>query len=343
MRRVDGGLDRDLLRRRLQQGGAAFDQRAIARRRGRGFIRRSHRLHGFVCGQDSACRLDRRLKARGSQGDGRLGVGQQFVGDVELFLGPHTATPFEPLVLLKLLNAREMFSDDRRQSLTPTMGGMKLLAKVIALGDHPLGQFEVIIAVQHGDFQALTQIVVLQLKTVDPCLQRSLFQTLFVKGLAQLLLAVDQGVELEVDQAQARRHIQDSPMHRPMLGPGMQQLGVLRAQRGFNGRDILAQRRYQGGPPTDLAHVAGAILRQRLDFSLKAPLLDRSLGAQLIAFRENLRHGERHQHFEAAPGQAHGPPPEGRQDQKGEESANQEPQREYHGLFDQGDNHMSIR
>jgi hypothetical protein len=131
-------------------------------------------------------------------------------------------------------------------------------------------------------------------------------------------------------------------MHRAMLGPGMQQLGVLRPQRSFYGRDILAQLRDQGGPAANLAHVAGAIFRQRLDLALKAPLLDRSLGAQLIAFRENLRHGERHQHFEAAPGQAHGPPPEGRQDQKGEESANQEPQREYHGLFDQGDNQLSV-
>ena len=103
---MDGGLDRDLLRRRLQQGGAPFDQRAIARRRGRGFIRRSHRWQGLICGQDSASRLDRRLKARGAQGDGGLGVGQQFIGDVQLFLGPHTATPFEPLILLKLLNAR---------------------------------------------------------------------------------------------------------------------------------------------------------------------------------------------------------------------------------------------
>jgi hypothetical protein len=286
--------------------------------------------------------LDSRLKTRAAHGHGGLGVGEQFVGDVELFLGPHSPTPFEPFVLLKLLNARKMFSDHRRQAFSPAMGGLKLQTKMIALRDQPLGQLKVIIAVQQGGFQALAQVVVLQLKTIDSGLERSLFQTLFVKGLAQLLLDVDQGVELKVDEAQAGRHVEDSPMHRAMLGPGMEQLGVLRPQRGLYGRDILAQFSDQGGPAANLAHMAGAVLRQRLDLALKAALLDSRLGAQLIAFRENLRHGERHQHFEAAPGQAHGPPPEGRQDQKGEESANQEPQREYHGLFDQGDNHMSI-
>ena len=299
-------------------------------------------MHWFLWGQHSAGRLDSRLKPRAAHGHGGLGVGKQFVGDVQLFLGPQTPTPFEPFILLKLLNARKMFSDHRRQALTPAMGGLKLLAQMIALRDQPLGQFEVIIAVQQGGFQALAQVVVLQLKTIDSGLERSLFQTLFVKGLAQLLLDIDQGVELKADDAQAGRHIEDIPMHRAMLGPGMQQLGVLRAQRGFYGRDILAQFSDKGGPAADLAHMAGAILRQRLDLALEAALLDSGLGAQLIAFRENLRHGERHQHFEAAPGQAHGPPPEGRQDQKGKESANQEPQREYHGLFDQGDNHMSI-
>ena len=84
--------------------------------------------------------------------------------------------------------------------------------------------------------------------------------------------------------------------------------------------------------------MAGAILRHQLDFALKAPLLDGGLRAQLVTLGEDFRHGQRHEHFEAALRQAHGPPPEGRQDQKGEESTNQEPQREYHGLFDQGDN-----
>jgi hypothetical protein len=87
--------------------------------------------------------------------------------------------------------------------------------------------------------------------------------------------------------------------------------------------------------------MAGAIVCQRLYFSLKTPLLDGGLGAQLIAIRRNLRHGERHEHFEATSGQAHGPPPEGWQNKKCEESRNQEPQSEYQGLFDQGDNQMS--
>lgn len=299
-------------------------------------------LHRLLWGQDRAGRLDRRLKARAAQGDGGLGVGEQFVGDVQLFLGPHPAPPFEPLVLLELLNAREMFSDRRRQALAPAMGGLKLKAQMIALGDQPLGQFQMIIAVQQGDFQALAQIMVLQLKAIDPRLQRSLFQTQFVKSLAQLLLDMDQGVEFKADDAQAGRHIQNMPMHRAMLGPGMEQLGVLGAQRRLYGRDLLAQLRDEGGPSANFAHMAGAILRQRLDLALKAPLLDSGLGAQLIAFREDLRHGQGHEHFEAAPGQAHGPPPEGRQDQKGEESRHQEPQREYHGLFDQGDNQMSV-
>ena len=311
-------------------------------RRERGFIERGPCVHWFLWRQDRTGRLDSRLKARAAQGHGGLGVGKQLVGDVQLFLGPHPATPFEPLILLEILDAGEMFSDCSRQALAPAMGGLKLLAKMIALADQPLGEFQVIIAVQQGGFQPLAQVVVLQLKTIDSGLERSLFQTLLIEALAQLLLDIHQGVELKVDDAQAGRHVQDIPLHRAMLGPGMAQRGVLRPQRGFHGRDLLAQRRDQGGPSADLAHMAGAILRHRLDLALKATLLDRSLGAQLIAFREDLRHGQGHQHFEAAPGQAHGPPPEGRQDQKGEESANQEPQREYHGLFDQGDNQMSV-
>ena len=302
----------------------------------------SPRLHRLLWRQHRAGRLDSRLKARAAQGDGGLGVGEQFVGDVQFFLGPQPTTPFEPLVLLELLNAREMVSDRRRQALAPAMGGLQLQTKMIALGDQPLGQFQMIIPVQQGGFQALAQVMVLQLQAIDPCLQRSLFQPQLVKGLAQLLLDMDQGVEFKADDAQARRHVQDIPMHRAMFGPGMEQLGVLRAQGGFQTRDILAQLRDQGGPSANFAHVAGAILRHRLDLALEAPLLDSGLGAQLIAFGEDLRHRKRHQHFEAAPRQAHGPPPEGRQDQKGEESRHQEPQREYHGLFDQGDNQMSV-
>jgi hypothetical protein len=209
-------------------------------RRERHFIGKGLCLHWFLWRQDRTGRLDSRLKARAAQGHGGLGVGEQLVGDVQLFLGPHPATPFEPLILLEILDAGEMFSDCSRQALAPAMGGLKLLAKMIALADQPLGEFQVIIAVQQGGFQPLAQVVVLQLKTIDSGLERSLFQTLFVKGLAQLLLDIDQGVELKADDAQAGRHIEDIPMHRAMLGPGMEQLGVLRPQRGFYGRDILA-------------------------------------------------------------------------------------------------------
>ena len=106
-----------------------------------------------------------------------------------------------------------------------------------------------------------------------------------------MLLGLDRGVQFNADDAQPRRHIPHIRLHRAMLGPCLAHLGILRAQRRFDARQILLERGDHCGPSANLAHVAGAILRHHLDFSLKAPLLDGGLGAQLIPLGEDLRHG----------------------------------------------------
>ena len=80
-------------------------------------------------------------------------------------------------------------------------------------------------------------------------------------------------------------------MHRAKFGPCMAHLGLLRAHRGFDARNVRAQIRDDPGASTDLAHLAGAIQRHHLDFSLEATLLDGGLRAQLVALGEDLRHG----------------------------------------------------
>ena len=312
----------------IGQGGGAIGWRIGERRLLRG-KNRARSLHGG-------------LKAGGAEGHGGLGVSKQFVGCGQFLLRPQTSAPFETLTVFKFLNAREMFCDCRRELLTPAMGGLKLQLEMVAFRHKPLRQFQMIIAILQRRLHALAKIMVLQLKAVDPRLQRSLFQPLLIEGLSQLLLDMDQGVQFNANGAQARRHILHIGLHRAMLGPCMAHLGVLRAHGRFDVRKILLERSDHRGATTNLAHMTGAILRHHFDFSLKAPLLDGRLRAQLIALGEDLRHGQGHEHFETAFGQAHGPPPEGWQDQEGEESAEQEPQREYHGLFDQGDNRMSI-
>jgi hypothetical protein len=244
--------------------------------------------------------------------------------------------------LFKLLDAREMFRDNGGQLLAPCGRCLQFLAQMIALVRQALRQFDMLFAIKQRSLQTLAKIMILQSKTLDPCLKGGLFEALFVEVVTKLLLGGDQGVELDVDDAQARRHVVHIDLRRTTFSPGLAQLCFFRTQGVFGDRHVIFEVRNDPGAAADLTHVLGAILRHRINFSLKATLFDGGLRAKLVAFGDGFRHGQGHQHFEATHRQAHGPPPEGRQNQKGEESRDQEPQREYHGLFDQGDNRMSI-
>ena len=145
------------------------------------------------------------------------------------------------------------------------------------------------------------------------------------------------GPAVRLGRLKARRKIVRMGVQPPKLGPGVSQIDLAGAQGRVEALDLRLKPGDEPCAASDFAHVAGAVLRHGFEFLLDPPLLDRSLGAHLIALGKRLGHRQGHQHFEAARGQAHGPPPEGGQNQKRQEPAKQEAQREYQGLFDQGD------
>ena len=145
--------------------------------------------------KNSARGLHSGLKAGGADAHGGLGVSEQFVGCGQVLLSPQSSAPFETLTVFKFLYACKMFCDCRGELFTPPMGGLKLLPKMRAFGGEALRQLSLLVAVKQHSLQALAQILILQLKALDPRLQRGLFQTLFVEGLAQLLLGGDQRIE----------------------------------------------------------------------------------------------------------------------------------------------------
>ena len=99
------------------------------------------------------------------------------------------------------------------------------------------------------------------------------------------------------------------------LSPGRAQFSLANMLSGAETFQHAFKPRDDPGPAADLAHGAGAILQGGFELLLDPPELDRSVSAQLIALGEHFGHGERRQHLKTAHGQAHRPPPEGRQEQ----------------------------
>ena len=172
------------LRRRLADHGTLTKGSFMAVGRGRSASCEPIGWRGLLRRQSAARRFHGRLKARRAEDHGGLCVGQQFAGYVEFLFGAHPTTSFQALTVFKLLDACEMFGDHSIQLLAPPQGGLQLLPQMVAFGGQPLRHLPAFVAVQQRSLQALAKIVILQLKALDPGLQRRLFQTLPIEALA---------------------------------------------------------------------------------------------------------------------------------------------------------------
>ena len=84
----------------------------------------------------------------------------------------------------------------------------------------------------------------------------------------------------------------------------------------------------------DVVELLGEALAQRLDVHLEPAGRQRELGAELVLVGAELGEGDRRRGLDALGGQAHGAPPDLRQDHEREDSRDQEAEREVHDGLD---------